>query len=74
LVSNFCINSWTILSTIEQMTECETVMSLLRKVPLFANLKEEDKVWIEEAEEWRLAAGEMLFQEGEQASNFFCSP
>jgi signal transduction histidine kinase len=46
-------------------------MSLLRKVPLFANLKEEDKVCIEEAEEWRLAAGEMLFQEGEQANNFF---
>jgi signal transduction histidine kinase len=46
-------------------------MSLLRKVPLFANLKEEDKVCIEETEEWRLAAGEMLFQEGERASHFF---
>ena len=53
------------------MTECERVMSLLRKVPLFANLKEEDKVCIEETEEWRLAAGEMLFQEGERASHFF---
>jgi signal transduction histidine kinase len=53
------------------MTDCEAVMSLLRTVPLFANLKEEDKVCIEEAEEWRLAASEMLFQEGEQAKNFF---
>jgi signal transduction histidine kinase len=46
-------------------------MSLLRKVPLFANLKEEEKVCIEKTEEWRLAAGEMLFQEGERASHFF---
>ena len=46
-------------------------MSLLRKVPLFANLKDEDKACIEETEEWRLAAGEMLFREGEQAKNFF---
>ena len=46
-------------------------MILLRKVPLFANLKEEDKVCIEETEEWRLAAGEMLFREGEPAENFF---
>jgi signal transduction histidine kinase len=59
------------MSAIEQMTECETAVSLLRKVPLFANLKEEDKVCIEETEEWRLAAGEMLFQEGERANNFF---
>ena len=46
-------------------------MTLLRKVPLFANLQEEDKVCIEETEERQLAAGEMLFQEGEQAKNFF---
>ena len=46
-------------------------MGLLRKVPLFANLQEEDKVCIEKAEERQLAAGEMLFQEGEQAKNFF---
>ena len=46
-------------------------MTLLRKVPLFANLKDEDKVCIEEAEEWRLPAGEMLFQEGKHAEHFF---
>ena len=56
------------------MTDCEAVMSLLRKVPLFANLQEEDKVCIEETEEWRLAAGEMLVQEGEPGEEFFCSP
>jgi CRP-like cAMP-binding protein len=47
------------------------VMTLLRKIPLFANLKEEDKVCIEETEEWRFSAGEMLFQEGEPAEHFF---
>ena len=46
-------------------------MSQLRKIPLFANLKEEDDVCIENTEEWRLAAGEMLFQEGERAKHFF---
>ena len=42
-------------------------MTLLRKVPLFANLRDEDKVFIEETEEWRLPAGEMLVEEGEHA-------
>ena len=46
-------------------------MNLLRKVPLFANLKEEDKVCIEETEEWRLPAGEMLVEEGKHAEYFF---
>jgi signal transduction histidine kinase len=59
------------VSAVEQLTECESLISQLRKVPLFANLEEEDKISIEETEEWRLAAGEMLFQEGERASHFF---
>ena len=46
-------------------------MNLLRKVPLFANLKDEDKVCIEETEEWRLPAGEMLVEEAEPAEHFF---
>ncbi len=46
-------------------------MTLLRNVPLFADLKDEDKVCIEETEEWRLPAGEMLFQEGQHAEHFF---
>jgi Cyclic nucleotide-binding domain len=54
-----------------QMTDSEAVMNLLRKVPLFANLKDEDKVCIEEAEEWRLPAGEMLVKEGKPAEHFF---
>jgi signal transduction histidine kinase len=53
------------------MTDSEAVMNLLRKVPLFANLKDEDKVCIEETEEWRLPAGEMLVKEGEPAEHFF---
>ena len=53
------------------MTDTETVMNLLRKVPLFANLKDEDKVCIEETEEWRLPAGEMLVEEGKHAEYFF---
>jgi hypothetical protein len=56
------------LTTIAQMTDSEAVMTLLRKVPLFANLKDEDKVCIEETEEWRLPAGEMLVEEGEHAA------
>ena len=46
-------------------------MTLLRKVPLFAKLTEEDKVCIEETEEWRLPAGEMLVEEGQHAEYFF---
>ena len=46
-------------------------MTLLRKVPLFANLKDEDKVCIEATEDWRLPAGEMLVKEGEPAEHFF---
>ena len=46
-------------------------MTLLRKVPLFANLRDEDKICIEETEEWRLPAGEMLLKEGEPAEHFF---
>jgi signal transduction histidine kinase len=46
-------------------------MTLLRKVPLFANLKDEDKVCIEKTEEWRLPAGEMLVEEGKHAEYFF---
>jgi C4-dicarboxylate-specific signal transduction histidine kinase len=53
------------------MTDSEAVMTLLRKVPLFANLKDEDKVCIEETEEWRLPAGEMLVEEGKPAEYFF---
>jgi signal transduction histidine kinase len=53
------------------MTDTEAVMNLLRKVPLFANLKDEDRVCIEETEEWRLPAGEMLVKEGEPAEHFF---
>ena len=61
-----------ILTTIAQMTDSEAVMNLLRQVPLFANnLKDEDKVCIEETEEWRLPAGEMLFQEGQPGEHFF---
>ncbi len=53
------------------MTDSEAVMNLLRQVPLFASLKDEDKVCIEETEEWRLPAGEMLVEEGKHAEYFF---
>ena len=63
-----------ILTTIAQMTDTETVMNLLRQVPLFANLKDEDKVCIEETEEWRLPAGEILVKAGEARGAFLCAP
>ena len=53
------------------MTDTEAVITLLRQVPLFANLKDDDKVCIEETEEWRLPAGEMLIEEGKHAEYFF---
>ena len=59
------------MTTIAQMTDTETVMNLLRKVPLFAKLTDEDKVCIEETEEWRLPAGEVLVEEGKHAEYFF---
>ena len=59
------------MTTIAQMTDTETVMNLLRQVPLFANLKDEDKVCIEETEEWRLSEGKLLFKAGEPAEHFF---
>jgi hypothetical protein len=71
LPSSLCINAWIDLTAIAQMTDSEAVMNLLRKVPLFANLKDEDKVCIEETEEWRLPAGEMLVEEAEPAEHFF---
>jgi signal transduction histidine kinase len=46
-------------------------MTRLRRVPLFANVKDEDDVCIEQAEEWRLTTGELLVKEGEPAEHFF---
>jgi CRP-like cAMP-binding protein len=46
-------------------------MTQLLRVPLFADVKDEDNVCIEQAEEWRLATGEILVKEGEPAHNFF---
>ena len=60
-----------ILTTIAQMTDTEAVMNLLRQVPLFANLKDEDKVCIEETEEWRLPQAKCSFKEGRAAEHFF---
>jgi len=59
------------LTTIAQMTDSEAVMNLLRKVPLFANLKDQDRVCIEEAEGWQLPEGELLVKAGESAEHFF---
>jgi signal transduction histidine kinase len=53
------------------MTDTETVMNLLRKVPLFANLKNEDKVCIGEAEGWQVPEGELLVKAGDAAEHFF---
>ena len=59
------------MTTIAQMTDAETVMNLLRQVPLFINLKDEDKICIEETEEWRLSEGELVVKAGEPAEHFF---
>ena len=59
------------MSAITQLTEPDTLLEKLRRVPLFADLREEDRVCIEKAEERTLAAGEILVTEGETAKNFF---
>ena len=46
-------------------------MNQLRGVPLFAKITDEDSVCFGRAEEWRLAAGELLVREGEPAKDFF---
>ena len=53
------------------MTDCEALMAQLRRVPLFAKLRDEDTVCFEEAEEWRLPKGESLVNAGEPAKHFF---
>ncbi|HEY5706060.1 MAG TPA: ATP-binding protein [Terrimicrobiaceae bacterium] len=59
------------MSTTAPMTDLEALITQLRRVPLFANLKDEDKICIEETEEWWLPAGEILIQEGRPAEYFF---
>jgi signal transduction histidine kinase len=59
------------LSTIAQIRDYDALTIQLRKVPLFANLREEEKVCLEQTEEWGLSAGEMLVKEGETAEHFF---
>jgi signal transduction histidine kinase len=46
-------------------------MTQLRRVPLFANIKDEDDVCIEQAEEWRLPAGEVFVRERDPVEHFF---
>ena len=53
------------------MTDCEALKVQLRKIPLFADLKDEDGVCMENVAEWRLQTGEVLVKEGEPAENFF---
>ena len=53
------------------MTDCEALKVQLRRVPLFADLKDEDGVCMENVEERRLQTGEVLVKEGEPAENFF---
>ncbi|MGB8464753.1 MAG: ATP-binding protein [Terrimicrobiaceae bacterium] len=59
------------MSTAAQTMDFEELMTELRKVPLFANLKDEDDVCIEQADGRRLAAGEILVKEGDASQNFF---
>ncbi|HEY5706059.1 MAG TPA: ATP-binding protein [Terrimicrobiaceae bacterium] len=59
------------MSTTTQITALAALMTQLRKVPLFADLKDEDSICIEQAEERRLATGELLVEEGQPAKHFF---
>lgn len=59
------------MSAITPVTAPDTLLEKLRTVPLFADLRAEDRLCIEKAEERTLAAGETLVTEGETAKNFF---
>ncbi len=59
------------MSAITQITDPASLLEELRHVPLFADLKEEDRVCIEKAKKRTLASGEILVREGEPAKNFF---
>ena len=50
------------------MTDSEAEMNLLRKVPLFANLKDEDKVCIEEKKNGGFPLVECSFRKGSTRS------
>jgi thioredoxin reductase (NADPH) len=54
-----------------QITDCEGLMTQLRTVPLFADVKDEDSACIEQAEEWRLPAGEVFVRERDPLEHFF---
>jgi CRP-like cAMP-binding protein len=65
-----CINTWTDFEFTKSGTLRSRLITASQSV-ICANLKDEDKVCIEETEEWRLAPGEMLVKEGKPAENFF---
>ena len=53
------------------VSDPDLLFEQLRSVPVFADLKGEDRGCIENAEERRLKAGEIFVKEGEPATNFF---
>ena len=59
------------MSPTTQLTDVDVLLQQLRRVPLFAELKDEDRVCFDHAEERMLAAGELLVREGETADKFF---
>ncbi len=59
------------MRTTTHITNCEGLMTQLRTVPLFADVKDEDDVCIEQAEEWRLPAGEVFVRERDRLEHFF---
>ena len=69
--SSLCINTWTDFDYDRTNDGHRDGDEPAPPGSLFANLKDEDKVCIEEAEEWRLPAGEILFKEGQHAEHFF---
>ena len=59
------------MSIVPQPTKSDLLMDQLRRVAVFADLQDEDKVCLEGAEEKRIAKGENLVEEGKPAHNFF---
>ncbi len=53
------------------VTGPDSLFQQLRRVPLFTDLQDEDRVCVEHATEQALASGEILVREGERAKWFF---
>ena len=59
------------MSATTQSPKSDSLLQQLRSIPVFTDLREEDRGCVDRAEERRLVAGEILIEEGAPATHFF---